>query len=73
MRTLSRPQAESGDYTSDVASNLAMMVAGNATLLRTADEQGVSPELLIPYTELMERRLDAGHGREDGTGLVDLL
>ncbi|MEW1914091.1 NAD(P)-binding domain-containing protein [Kitasatospora sp. NPDC085895] len=73
MVHLTAARLESGDYTSDVASNLAMMVAGNATLLRTADEQGVSPELLIPYMELMERRLEAGHGSEDGTGLVDLL
>ncbi|MGW0988181.1 NAD(P)-dependent oxidoreductase [Streptomyces sp. NPDC002486] len=63
----------SGDYTRDVVSNLAMQVAGNATLLRTAEEQGVSPELLTPYMRLMERRLAQGHGDEDGTGVVELL
>ncbi|MFD8233153.1 NAD(P)-dependent oxidoreductase [Streptomyces sp. NPDC059696] len=63
----------SGDYTRDVVSNLAMQVAGNATLLRTAEEQRVSPELLTPYTRLMERRLAQGHGDEDGTGVVELL
>ncbi|MDH2423877.1 NAD(P)-binding domain-containing protein [Sphaerisporangium sp. TRM90804] len=63
----------SGDYTEGVTSNLAMMVQGNATLLRTAREQGVSPELLTPFTTLMERRLAAGHGDEDTTGLIDLL
>ena len=66
-------QLQSGDYTTDVTSNLAMQVAGNATLLRTAEEQGVSTELLTPYTDLMERRLADGHGDEDTTGLVDLL
>ncbi|WP_435280493.1 NAD(P)-dependent oxidoreductase [Streptomyces koelreuteriae] len=66
-------QLESGDYTTNVASNLAMQVAGNATLLRTAEEQRVSPELLTPYMALMERRLAQGHGEEDGTGIVELL
>ncbi|WP_409472240.1 NAD(P)-dependent oxidoreductase [Streptomyces sp. HC307] len=64
---------ESGDYTKNVVSNLAMQVAGNATFLRTADEQGVSQELLRPYFDLMERRLADGHGDEDTTGVVDLL
>jgi 3-hydroxyisobutyrate dehydrogenase-like beta-hydroxyacid dehydrogenase len=66
-------QLESGDYGKEVASNLAMQVAANATLLRTAEEQGVSAELLTPYLALMERRLADGHGHEGTTGLVDLL
>jgi 3-hydroxyisobutyrate dehydrogenase-like beta-hydroxyacid dehydrogenase len=66
-------QLESGDFGKGVVSNLAMQVAGNATLLRTAEEQGVSPELLTPYMALMERRLADGHGDEDTTGLIDLL
>ncbi|WP_159940524.1 NAD(P)-dependent oxidoreductase [Nocardiopsis sp. FR6] len=64
---------ETGDYTTGVVSNLAMQARGNQTLLRTAEEQGVSTELLAPYARLMERRLARGHGDEDGTGLVDLL
>ncbi|MFD5268755.1 NAD(P)-dependent oxidoreductase [Streptomyces sp. NPDC058335] len=66
-------QLESGDFTEGVVSNLAMQVAGNATLLRTAEEQGVGPELLTPYMALMERRLADGHGEEDTTGVVELL
>ncbi|MEU2749338.1 NAD(P)-binding domain-containing protein [Streptomyces collinus] len=66
-------QLESGDYTRNVVSNLAMQAAGNATLLRTAEEQRVSPELLTPYMELMERRVAQGHGEEDGTGMIELL
>ncbi|MER5964520.1 NAD(P)-binding domain-containing protein [Streptomyces sp. NPDC002057] len=66
-------QLTSGDYTTDVVSNLAMQVAGTPTFLTTAEEQGVSPELLRPYFELMRRRLAAGSGEEDLTGLVDLL
>jgi 3-hydroxyisobutyrate dehydrogenase-like beta-hydroxyacid dehydrogenase len=66
-------QLESGDYGKGVVSNLAMQVAGNATLLATAKEQGVSPELLTPYMALLERRLADGHGEEDPTGVVELL
>ncbi|MFB4302767.1 NAD(P)-dependent oxidoreductase [Actinomadura sp. NTSP31] len=64
---------ESGDYTRGVTSNLAMMVRGNATLLRTAEEQRVSPELLTPFMDLMRRRLDDGHADEGTTGVVGLL
>ncbi|MFI8302873.1 NAD(P)-dependent oxidoreductase [Streptomyces sp. NPDC085927] len=63
----------SDDYTSGVVSHLAMQAAGNGTLLRTAEEQGVSAELLMPYMDLMARRVAAGHGDEDGAGLVGLL
>ncbi|MCX4982462.1 NAD(P)-dependent oxidoreductase [Streptomyces sp. NBC_00572] len=63
----------SGDRTTDVVSNLAMQVAGVPTFLDTAEGQGVSPELIAPYFELMRRRLDIGSGEEDLTGIVDLL
>ncbi|RFU40563.1 NAD(P)-dependent oxidoreductase [Actinomadura logoneensis] len=66
-------QLESGDYTLGVTSNLAMMVQGNATLLRTAEERGVSAELITPFTALMERRLADGHPDEGTTGVIDLL
>ncbi|GAA2995987.1 NAD(P)-dependent oxidoreductase [Streptomyces fulvorobeus] len=66
-------QLTSGDYTTGVASNLAMMVAGNTTMLRTAEEQGVSSELLLPFMNLMERRLKDGHGDESTTGVIELL
>ncbi|WP_369182720.1 NAD(P)-dependent oxidoreductase [Streptomyces sp. Y1] len=64
---------ESGDYTTGVVSNLAMQAAGRHTLLGTAQEQGVSPELLTPLFHLMQRRLATGSPDEDLTGLVDLL
>ncbi|MGW2420299.1 NAD(P)-dependent oxidoreductase [Streptomyces sp. NPDC001709] len=63
----------SGDYEKGVVSNLAMQVSGAGTLLRTAEEQGVSTELLTPFLDLMARRLADGHGGEDTAGLVDLL
>ncbi|GAA1261583.1 NAD(P)-binding domain-containing protein [Saccharothrix xinjiangensis] len=64
---------ESGDHTTGVVSNLAMQSAANATLVATAEDQGVSTELLAPYFALEERHVAAGHGDEDGAGLVDRL
>ncbi|MET7358805.1 NAD(P)-binding domain-containing protein [Streptomyces sp. NPDC005562] len=66
-------QLRSGDYTEGVVSNLAMQVAGTPTFLSTAEQQGVSPELLSPYFALMRRRLAEGSGEEDLTGVIDLL
>ncbi|MFH8800834.1 NAD(P)-dependent oxidoreductase [Streptomyces sp. NPDC017936] len=63
----------SGDYTEGVVSRLAMQVAGTPTFLSTAEQQGVSPELLSPYFALMRRRLAEGGGDEDLTGVIDLL
>lgn len=69
----SAAQLADGDYARGVVSNLAMQVAGSVTLLRTAEEQGVSSELLTPYLALMERLLADGRGNESTTGVVDLL
>lgn len=66
-------QLRSGDYTRGVVSGLAMQVAGTPTFLSTAEQQGVSPELLSPYFALMRRRLAEGRGEEDLTGVIDLL
>jgi 3-hydroxyisobutyrate dehydrogenase-like beta-hydroxyacid dehydrogenase len=66
-------QLRSGDYTQGVVSNLAMQVAGTPAFLSTAEQQGVSTELLSPYFALMRRRLAEGSGEEDLTGVVDLL
>ncbi|MFW5418320.1 NAD(P)-dependent oxidoreductase [Nocardiopsis sp. CNT-189] len=66
-------QLESGVHDTNVASNLAMQVTANATLLRTAGQQGVDPVLIAPYLDLMARHVAEGHGDEDGTGMVDML
>ncbi|MER6315106.1 NAD(P)-binding domain-containing protein [Streptomyces sp. NPDC001581] len=66
----------SRDFTSGVVSNLAMQVAGSGTMLRTAEEQGVSAELISPYVDLLRRRLaadPAAHGGEDTVGALLLL
>ncbi|GAA2729109.1 NAD(P)-binding domain-containing protein [Actinocorallia aurantiaca] len=66
-------QLASGDYTEGVTSNLAMMTAGNDTLLASAEDQSVDPRLLTPYMELMSRRVAQGHGDEGLAGLVTLI
>ncbi|MET9318761.1 NAD(P)-binding domain-containing protein [Streptomyces sp. NPDC003038] len=66
----------SGDFTTAVVSSLAMQVAATGTLTRTAEEQGVSAELISPYLELMRRRLaadPAAHGGEDTASAIALL
>ncbi|MFD8011999.1 NAD(P)-dependent oxidoreductase [Streptomyces sp. NPDC058955] len=71
--TQTAAQLNTGDYTTDVVSNLGMQTAGTPTFLTTAADQGVSPELLTPYFALMRRRLAEGDPSEDLTGVVDLL
>ncbi|PWG11038.1 dehydrogenase [Streptomyces sp. V2] len=66
-------QLRTGDYTEGVVSSLAMQTAGTPTFLDTAEQQGVSTELLAPYFALMHRRLAEGGGEEGLTGVVDLL
>jgi 3-hydroxyisobutyrate dehydrogenase-like beta-hydroxyacid dehydrogenase len=64
---------DTGDYATGVVSNLAMQAAGYANLVTAAEEQGVSPELITPLRSLFDRRVAAGHGHEDVTGVIDLL
>ncbi len=66
-------QLNSGDYTTGVVSNLGMQAGGVPAFLDTAEQQGVSPELIAPYFALMRRRLAEGSPEEDLTGVVDLL
>ena len=67
----SRPQAASGWSAS--LRRLPSSVSEYSTRGGTAEQQGVSPELLSPYFELMRRRLAEGSGEEDLTGVIDLL
>lgn len=66
-------QIDKNDYTIDVVSNLAMQSAGYVNLIRSAHEQGVSPQLLAPLGPLMARRVADGHGHEDLAGVTELL
>ncbi|ARZ67804.1 NAD(P)-binding domain-containing protein [Streptomyces sp. HU2014] len=66
-------QAESGDYTDGVVSNAAMQAAAFGNLLRTAEDQGVSGELIAPLRPLLDRLVAEGGGAGDVTGIVGLL
>ncbi|MER5774679.1 NAD(P)-binding domain-containing protein [Streptomyces sp. NPDC002039] len=65
----------SGDFTTEVVSNLSMQVTASGTLLRTAAEQGVDAGLITPYLDLMRERLEAdpAHALEDTAGAITLL
>ncbi|WP_370616748.1 NAD(P)-dependent oxidoreductase [Mumia sp. Pv 4-285] len=60
-----------GDY-SQTGSPLAMQVA-NDSIGEASIAQGVSAELYAPLHDLMQRRVDDGHGSEDMAGVVELL
>ncbi len=62
-----------GGESEEDASSLAMQVAGTPTFLDTARQQGVSPELLTPYFELMRRCLAERTGEGAPRSMVDLL
>ncbi|GLW91888.1 hypothetical protein [Actinokineospora globicatena] len=62
-----------GDYTTNVTSNLGMQAAGIPTFVDTAKSQGVDPRLLMPYFDLMAQRAASGKSQEDTAGLVDDL
>lgn len=66
-------QLDKADYTIGVTSNVAMQAAAYVNILQGAKEQGLSPELLVPLRALMDQRVASGHGREDITGVVELL
>lgn len=50
-----------------------MQAASYVNLVQVAQDQGISPELLAPLGPLMDRRVAAGHGHEDLTGVIELL
>ncbi|WP_338932182.1 NAD(P)-binding domain-containing protein [Streptomyces netropsis] len=66
-------QIDSGDYAHGVVSNVGMQAAAYVNLIRAAEDQGISPELIAPLKPLMDRRVAAGHAHEDLSGLVELL
>jgi 3-hydroxyisobutyrate dehydrogenase-like beta-hydroxyacid dehydrogenase len=66
-------QIDSGDYTTGVVSSLGMQAAAYRNLLTTADDQGVSPELLAPLAGLLDRGVADGRSAENFIALVELL
>ncbi len=66
-------QIDAGDYATGVVSGLAMQAAAYPNLVAVARAQGVDPALIAPLGPLMARRVAAGYGHEDITGVVELL
>ncbi|ANN17853.1 6-phosphogluconate dehydrogenase [Amycolatopsis orientalis] len=66
-------QIDDGDYVTGVVSNIAMQAGAYPNLLKAAEEQGISAELLTPLQPLMDKRVAAGHGAEDLIGVIELL
>ncbi|MFG2003480.1 NAD(P)-dependent oxidoreductase [Spirillospora sp. NPDC048911] len=63
---------DSGDYVTDVSS-LTNNAAGFPNLIEASREQGVSPELFVPFQALLDRAVAEGHGADGLARLVELL
>jgi 3-hydroxyisobutyrate dehydrogenase-like beta-hydroxyacid dehydrogenase len=66
-------QIDSGDYRSGVSSKLEMQLAAFPNFFNASKDQGVRADFLVPMYELMKERVAAGHGDEDGAGIVEIL
>ncbi len=64
---------DSGNHGVNVVSNLGMQAASLDNILTATSEQGVATELLAPMLELFRKRLDAGLGDEDISGVFELI
>lgn len=66
-------QIDTGDYTKDVVSSLAMQTVAYANLIEASKAQGVSTELIAPMHDLMNRGVAEGYGAADLSSLVELI
>jgi 3-hydroxyisobutyrate dehydrogenase-like beta-hydroxyacid dehydrogenase len=66
-------QIREGDYFRDMDANLQVHTTALGNILRASQEQGVRAELLTPLFDLFQARLAAGHGKEDISGIVELM
>lgn len=64
---------DTGDYMSDIGSNLDMQVAAFDNFIQASEQQGVSTELITPMLELMRRAVSAGYGKADHASLVEMI
>lgn len=64
---------DTGQHGLHVVSNLGMQTASLDNILTASREQGVADDLLVPLLELFRRRVDAGLGNEDISGVVELI
>jgi 3-hydroxyisobutyrate dehydrogenase len=63
-------QIDEGDYTSQ-GSSLAMQAHGMKTMYTASEEQGVSPETILPIKSLMESAVKNGHGDASLSALIE--
>lgn len=66
-------QIEAGTYAKNVSSTLAMQAVGFRNIVKASRNEGVSPELLIPIQEILDRGVDAGCGKEEFSSVAKLL
>lgn len=66
-------QLDAGDHRTDVGSTLDMQLAAYRNLVATAEETGVSPELIVPFQRLMARAAANGAGDADVMSVVGEL
>ncbi|KAL4914824.1 NAD(P)-binding protein [Aspergillus aurantiobrunneus] len=65
-------QIDAGDYSTQ-GSNLAMQVAGMQNISDAFVEQGVSPALILPFKNLMQRAVDNGYGDADVSAVIEFM
>ncbi|OEJ25673.1 6-phosphogluconate dehydrogenase [Streptomyces agglomeratus] len=63
---------DSGQHLTDVSS-LGINQAAFSNFIETYDDQGVSPELFVPFQKLLDRSVAEGHAADGLSRLVDLL
>ncbi|GHB28142.1 NAD(P)-dependent oxidoreductase [Streptomyces chryseus] len=63
---------DSGQHLTDVSS-LGINQAAFANFIDTHDDQGVSPELFVPFQKLLDRSVAEGHAADGLSRLVELL
>lgn len=66
-------QVDTQNFDTDVVSSLAMQLDAYENLLTTAKEQDVSPALLLPMRELLDRTVAAGGATSDTMAVTRLL
>jgi 3-hydroxyisobutyrate dehydrogenase-like beta-hydroxyacid dehydrogenase len=64
---------DSGDYRSNVVSNLEMQAAAFDNFITASEGQGVSPELIEPMLHLLKRAVASGYGDADQASLVEMI
>ncbi|MET9342473.1 NAD(P)-binding domain-containing protein [Nonomuraea sp. NPDC003804] len=65
-------QIVSGDYATDVSA-LAMNQLAMPNFVEAAKELGLRPDVLLPIQRLIDRAVEAGHGADSLTRLVEMI